>query len=132
MEVYGGPLLNSWLDRDLGLAGRVVVRTPDGPQIRLMRVDRPILRVPQLAIHLDPGVREGLKLDAQRHLVPIWSLGEPDPGGFARFLAGELEAAGLAVAPDDVLSFEVVTFDVAGGRWPGYRRSSSAPGGRTT
>jgi aspartyl aminopeptidase len=119
VEVYGGPLLNSWLDRDLGLAGRVVVRTPDGPQIRLMRVDRPILRVPQLAIHLDPGVREGLKLDAQRHLVPIWSLGEPDPGGFARFLAAELDAAGLEVAPDDVLSFEVVTFDVAGGTLAG-------------
>ncbi len=70
VEVYGGPLLNSWLDRDLGLAGRVVVRAPDGPQVRLIRVNRPILRVPQLAIHLDPGVREGLKLDAQRHLVP--------------------------------------------------------------
>jgi aspartyl aminopeptidase len=109
VEVYGGPLLNSWLDRDLGLAGRVVVRTPDGPQVRLVRVDRPILRVPQLAIHLDPGVREGLKLDAQRHLVPIWSLGAPDPGGFDRFLATELE-----VAPDDVISYEIVTYDVAG------------------
>ena len=109
VEVYGGPLLNSWLDRDLGLAGRVVVATPEGPQVRLLRVDRPILRVPQLAIHLDPGVREGLKLDAQRHLVPIWSLGAPDPGGFARFLAAELEA-GTAT----VISWEVVTYDVAG------------------
>src|ERR1700742_311129 len=109
VEVYGGPLLNSWLDRDLGLAGRVMVRTPDGPQVRLLRVDRPILRVPQLAIHLDPGVREGLKLDAQRHLVPIWSLGDPDPGGFARFLAAELD-----VAPEEVASWEVVTFDVTG------------------
>src|SRR6202012_1670592 len=109
VEVYGGPLLTSWLDRDRGLAGRVVVATPEGPQVRLLRVDRPILRVPQLAIHLDPGVREGLKLDAQRHLVPIWSLGAPDPGGFARFLAAELEA-GTAT----VISWEVVTYDVAG------------------
>jgi aspartyl aminopeptidase len=109
VEVYGGPLLNSWLDRDLGLAGRVVVRTPDGPQVRLIHVTRPILRVPQLAIHLDPGVREGLKLDAQRHLVPIWSLGDPEPGGFARFLAAELD-----VAPEAVASWEVVTFDVTG------------------
>jgi aspartyl aminopeptidase len=109
VEVYGGPLLNSWLDRDLGLAGRVVVRTPDGPEVRLIHVTRPILRVPQLAIHLDPSVREGLKLDAQRHLVPIWSLGDPEPGGFARFLAAELD-----VAPDAVASWEVVTFDVTG------------------
>jgi aspartyl aminopeptidase len=109
VEVYGGPLLNSWLDRDLGLAGRVVVRTPDGPQVRLIHVTRPILRVPQLAIPLDPGGREGLKLDAQRHLVPIWSLGDPEPGGFARFLAAELD-----VAPEAVASWEVVTFDVTG------------------
>ena len=114
VEVYGGALLNSWLDRDLGLAGRVAVRTPDGPRVRLVQVDRPILRVPQLAIHLDPGVREGLKLDAQRHLVPIWSLGEPDPGGFARFLAADLD-----VAPEDVLSHEVVTYDLAGGTLAG-------------
>src|ERR1700742_2134058 len=114
VEVYGGPLLNSWLDRDLGLAGRVVVATPEGPQVRLLRVDRPILRVPQLAIHLDPGVREGLKLDAHRHLVPIWSLGDPEPGGFARFLAAELE-----VEPSEVLSHEVVVFDLTGGALAG-------------
>ena len=44
VEVYGGALLNSWLDRDLGLAGRVIVRTEDGPQVRLIRVHRPVLR----------------------------------------------------------------------------------------
>src|SRR5690242_13994413 len=50
VEIYGGPLLNSWLDRDLGLAGRLSLR--DG-STRLVNVDRPLLRVPQLAIHLD-------------------------------------------------------------------------------
>ncbi len=114
VEVYGGPLLNSWLDRDLGLAGRVVVRAPEGPQVRLVRVHRPLLRVPQLAIHLDPGVRDGLKLDAQQHVVPIWALGDPDPGGFARFLAKE-----LAVSPEDVMSHDVVTYDLTGGTLAG-------------
>ncbi len=114
VEVYGGPLLNSWLDRDLGLAGRVMVRAAGGPQARLVRAHRPLLRVPQLAIHLDPGVREGLKLDAQQHVVPVWSLGEPDPGGFARFLAAELD-----VAPGDVLSHDIVTYDLAGGTLAG-------------
>jgi aspartyl aminopeptidase len=115
VEIYGGALLNSWLDRDLGLAGRVVVRTPGGPEVRLVRVHRPVLRVPQLAIHLDPRLREdGLRLDAQQHVVPIWSLGDPDPGGFARFLAAELD-----VAPDAVLSHDVMTYDLTAGTLAG-------------
>ncbi|MDT7842755.1 M18 family aminopeptidase [Streptomyces justiciae] len=74
VEIYGGPLLNSWLDRDLGLAGRLTLR--DG-STRLVNVGRPLLRVPQLAIHLDRSVSaEGLKLDKQRHLQPIWGLGD--------------------------------------------------------
>ena len=73
VEIYGGPLLNTWLDRDLGLAGRLSLR--DG-STRLVNVDRPLLRVPQLAIHLDRSVSaEGLKLDKQRHLQPVWGLG---------------------------------------------------------
>jgi aspartyl aminopeptidase len=115
VEVYGGALLNSWLDRDLGLAGRVVVRAPGSPQVRLIRVHRPVLRVPQLAIHLDPGIRtDGLKLDAQQHLVPIWSLGDPEPGGFSRFLGAE-----LGVPAQDILSHEIVTYDLAGGTLAG-------------
>ena len=115
VEVYGGPLLNSWLDRDLGLAGRLVVRTPDGLAVRLVRVDRPVLRVPQLAIHLETGPRtDGLKLDAQQHMVPIWSLGDPEPGGFARFLGKE-----LGVSLDDVVSHEVVTYDLTRGTLAG-------------
>jgi aspartyl aminopeptidase len=115
VEVYGGALLNSWLDRDLGLAGRVIVRAPDRPQLQLIRVHRPVLRVPQLAIHLDPGIRaDGLKLDAQQHLVPIWSIGDPEPGGFSRFLAAE-----LGVPTHDILSYEIVTYDLQGGTLAG-------------
>ncbi|CAL9489476.1 M18 family aminopeptidase [Streptomyces sp. DH-12] len=74
VEIYGGPLLNSWLDRDLGLAGRLSLR--DG-STRLVDVDRPLLRVPQLAIHLDRAVNsDGLKLDKQRHMQPVWGLGD--------------------------------------------------------
>ncbi|MDO0913372.1 M18 family aminopeptidase [Streptomyces sp. DT2A-34] len=92
VEIYGGPLLNSWLDRDLGLAGRLTLR--DGTT-RLVNVDRPLLRVPQLAIHLDRAVSaEGLKLDKQRHLQPIWGLGnDVRDGDLIAFLE---ETAGLA------------------------------------
>lgn len=72
VEVYGGVLLNSWLDRDLGIAGRVI--GPDG-RSHLVRSGA-VARVPQLAIHLDRGVNEGLKLDPQTHLIPVWGLGD--------------------------------------------------------
>ncbi|TPQ16242.1 M18 family aminopeptidase [Streptomyces sporangiiformans] len=88
VEVYGGPLLNSWLDRDLGLAGRLSLR--DGTT-HLVNIDRALLRVPQLAIHLDRSVTsEGLKLDKQRHLQPIWGLGnDVRDGDLIRFLERE-------------------------------------------
>ena len=80
VEVYGGALTNSWLDRDLGLAGRVAVRSGDGVQVRLVRDDRPLLRIPQLAIHLDGEFRSnGLNLNPQRHMVPMWGSARPLP-----------------------------------------------------
>jgi aspartyl aminopeptidase len=116
VEVYGGPLLNSWLDRDLGLAGRVVIRTADGTATRLLRVHRPLLRIPQLAIHLDQDMRagNGLKLDAQEHLVPMWSLGPVDSEAFREFLGKE-----LGVEAGDVLSHDLVTYDLTGGALAG-------------
>jgi aspartyl aminopeptidase len=75
MEIYGGPLLNSWLDRELGLAGRVILSS--GEQ-RLVRTGA-IMRIPQLAIHLDRSVNEnGVKLDRQAQTAPVWSVGRPD------------------------------------------------------
>jgi aspartyl aminopeptidase len=112
VEVYGGALLNSWLDRDLGLSGRVVVRAGKESAARLLSVDRPLLRLPQLAIHLDREVNEkGLVLDRQRHMVPVWALGDLEPDGLERFLARE-----LAVAPRDVLAWDLMLHDVQGAR----------------
>lgn len=87
VEVYGAALFNSWLDRDLGLSGRVALR---GGEVRLLKVDRPIARIPQLAIHLDRDVNSGLTLNPQQHLVPLWSV---DRGDFRAFLAGEIGAS---------------------------------------
>ncbi|MFZ4519021.1 MAG: M18 family aminopeptidase, partial [Microthrixaceae bacterium] len=108
VEVYGGALLNSWLDRDLGLAGRVAVRGgPDGIVHRAFRTDEPVLRVPQLAIHLDRGVNEGLSLNPQQHLIPVWGLGDPHEGDVAAWLASLVDAA-----PADVLGWDAACFDV--------------------
>ncbi len=107
VEVYGGVLLNSWLDRDLGLAGRVKVRVDGQVETRLVLDRRPMLRVPQLAIHLDREIREnGLLLNPQTHMTPVWALGTDEPGSFDAYLA---ELAG--VSPDEILASEMMAFD---------------------
>ena len=74
VEVYGSPLLNSWLDRDLDIAGHVVRRNG---QVVLFRSATPVARLAQLAIHLDRGVNEsGLILDKHAHLRPVWTTGQ--------------------------------------------------------
>ncbi|MEV1006427.1 M18 family aminopeptidase [Streptomyces sp. NPDC049881] len=92
VELYGGPLLNSWLDRDLGVSGRLALR---GGGTALVHVDRPLLRVPQLAIHLDRSVNDGLTLNRQEHTMPVWGLGAPREHELLDFLA---EEAGLGSA----------------------------------
>ena len=86
VEVYGGILNNSWLDRDLGVAGRLTLS--DGATV-LVDVRRPIARVPQLAIHLDRNVNERLTLDPQQHLHPVWATGGATPDEFAEWIADE-------------------------------------------
>lgn len=115
VEVYGGPLLNSWLDRDLGLSGRLVVRGLHGPEERLVLVDRPVARVPQLAIHLDRDISTtGLLLNPQQHLSPIWGLGDPTPGGVLAFVASVAD-----VAPDEVLGSDLMLHDLTASTFAG-------------
>ena len=105
VEVYGGPLLNSWLDRDLEFAGRLVTR---GGAVHLVRTG-PVLRFPQLAIHLDRAVNgEGLVLDPQRHLHPVVGVG---PVEGADVLARLAALAGIAA--DDVAGYDVSVADTA-------------------
>lgn len=115
VEVYGGILNNTWLDRDLGVAGRVV--TSAGEHV-LVDVREPVARVPQLAVHLDRGVNDdGLKLDRQRHLAPVWGLGPATPGDFASWIG---ERAGLETPPD---WWDLCLYDVQGAAVVGADRS---------
>ena len=105
VEVYGGILNNSWLDRDLGLAGRVVFT--DGT-VKNVRVDQAIARIPQLAIHLDREVNDrGLVLDKQVHLAPIWGLGQYRSGEFAEFLAEQ-----MSVSSSDIAFWDIAFYDL--------------------
>ncbi|KXO98663.1 M18 family aminopeptidase [Tsukamurella pseudospumae] len=108
LEPYGGAWLNSWLDRDLGISGRLAFAGPDGARTALVRIDEPVLRVPQLAIHLSEN-RKGVELDPQRHVNAIRGVGAKGP--FVDLLA---EAAG--VDPETVLGWELMTHDLAPSR----------------
>ncbi|MDO5049243.1 MAG: M18 family aminopeptidase [Actinomycetaceae bacterium] len=73
VELYGGLLLNSWLDREVGFAGRLIDREGNEHLVNT----GPIARIPQLAIHLDREInKDGLKLDRQKHMQPVWMLGD--------------------------------------------------------
>lgn len=115
LEPYGGAWLNSWLDRDLGLAGRLSLR--DGTDL-LVHIDEPVLRVPQLAIHL--SAERKLDVDPQRHLNAIWSTSS---GTFLDFVADRAK-----VAQSDILGFELMTHDTAPSALTGTSRELvSAP-----
>lgn len=109
VEVYGGALINSWLDRDLGLAGHVILRQGDDVTTRLVMIARPVMRIPQLAIHLDREINtKGLLLNKQTHMRPMWGLEGDEESGLIDVLAQELD-----VAPSDVLAFELMAYDLA-------------------
>src|SRR5258705_3122811 len=105
LQPYGGAWLTSWLDRDLGISGRLSVRVGDTIDHRLARIDQPILRVPQLAIHLAED-RKSVSLDPQRHVNAVWGVGS----GPRSFMAYVAEQAGVDVA--DILGADLMTHDL--------------------
>lgn len=108
VEVYGGILAYTWFDRDLGISGRVSVRTDAGIEQRLVRVDRPIARVTSLAIHLNRTVRtDGFKPNAQKHLPPILGLASDGPGVLEQLLTRE-----LGVEMEQVLAWDLGLHDL--------------------
>ena len=120
VEVYGGALLNSWLDRDLGVAGQVITR--DGTHA--LSVREAVARIPQLAIHLDRDVNErGLILDKHSHLTPVWGLGSPAVGEFSAWVAGQ-----IGVAADDIMSWDLSLFDLTTASRLGMERDLLAAG----
>ncbi|MGD9622543.1 MAG: M18 family aminopeptidase [Mycolicibacterium sp.] len=112
MQPYGGAWLNSWLDRDLGLSGRLSVRTGSAIEHTLVRIDEPILRVPQLAIHLAED-RKAVELNPQRHVNAVWGTGT----GSRSFMEFVATRAGFDAG--DVLGFELMAHDVNPSRLAG-------------
>ena len=110
LEVYGGPILNTWYDRPLGIAGRVIIRSEDPftPQIRLFDSKKPVMIIPNLAIHMNREVNDGVKVNKQVDLMPVVDLLDretPSNDYFLTFLAEQLE-----VEKEDILDFELNTY----------------------
>lgn len=114
VEVYGGPILATFTDRDLSVAGRVVTRSESGTATHLVKFDQAVMRLPNLAIHMNREVNEkGLKLNKQTELPLIF--GESEDGIVAdqQFLTSL--AAKLDLPAEDILTFELNVFDTQKG-----------------
>ena len=110
-EVYGGPILYTWFDRPLSLAGRVILRSKDPlhPEARLIRFDRHLLTIPHLAIHFNRAVNEGNPLSKQKDMLPV--IGRVADKEQAKGLVQRLVAEKLGVKPQDVLDYDLSLFD---------------------
>lgn len=109
VEVYGGAILNTWLDRPLGVAGRVAVRGEDvfSPEIKIFSSEKNLLTIPNLAIHMNREVNKGIELNKQTELLPIIGLTSEgdETDAFMDFLAGE-----LSVKKEDILDYELTVY----------------------
>ena len=119
VEVYGGVLLTTWTDRDLSLAGRVMVQSKrDEPKTRLVKFDRPLLRIPQLAIHLNRNVNDqGLVLNKQNHLPPVLMMAdktEATESALKNLLAKQLKCQPAQIVSQDLMLFDVQPAAFAG------------------
>ncbi|MDO9151721.1 MAG: M18 family aminopeptidase [Methylotenera sp.] len=121
VEVYGGPILATFTDRDLSIAGRVTVRTETGHTIKLLKFDNALMRLPNLAIHMNREVNEkGLKLNKQTELPLLFGESEAGIEADQQFLAYIAEA--LDIAPQDIVTFEFNVFDTQKGAFWGAQQ----------
>lgn len=103
VEVYGGAILYSWLDRPLSVAGRIFVRTRKGIQEKLVNVSRDLVLIPSVAIHMNRDVNSGYRFDPQKDMLPLWGV-SPGPS------LAEVTAAEAGVREEDILSAELCLY----------------------
>ena len=110
VEKYGGMIYYTWLDRPLSVAGRVILRTPDGVESRLVNLDTDLLTIPSLAIHLNRGVNDGAKFNPAKDLLPLYSSGA-EKGDLVKSIAEQ-----LGVDSENILSHDLFLYNRDEGR----------------
>ena len=109
-EVYGGPILSTWFDRPLSVAGRVILRSdnPMRPSTRLLHVRRPLMQISNLAIHFNRAVNDGVKLSRQHDMLPLLGLADGNEAG--RMLC-DVICSELGCRRDEILDFDLYLYD---------------------
>lgn len=121
VEMYGGALLSTWFDRPLSVAGRLVLRDGDSIKTHLVKIDRDLLVIPSLAIHMNHAANKGFELNVQKDMQPL--MGAEGCAGIVEIAAKE-----AGVAEEDVLSCELMLFNrMAPAVWGADGEFFSAP-----
>ena len=117
-ELYGGAIMSTWMDRPLSLAGRVVLASAEGnitePVVRLVRIERPILTIPNLAIHFNRQVNDGVALSKQKDMLPVLTTQlsvSGERGAVSGGILKNLVAEELGVDAGEILDFDLYLYD---------------------
>ena len=115
-ELYGGAIMSTWMDRPLSLAGRVVLagESMTEPEVRLMRIERPILTIPNLAIHFNRQVNDGVALSKQKDMLPVLTIQQTvsdERGAVSGSILKDLISEELGVKAEDILDFDLYLYD---------------------
>ena len=108
VEKYGGMICSTWLDRPLSVAGRVIVRTADGIATKLVNVDRDLMIIPNLAIHMNRQVNDGYAFNAQKDMLPLFceAAEKQVKGCFTELIANE-----AGVTAEDILDMDMFLYN---------------------
>ena len=115
-ELYGGAIMSTWMDRPLSLVGRVVLagERMTEPEVRLMRIERPILTIPNLAIHFNRQVNDGVALSKQKDMLPVLTIRQTvsdERGAVSGSILKALISEELGVKVEDILDFDLYLYD---------------------
>lgn len=138
-EVYGGPILSTWFDRPLSIAGRVTLKSDNvlKPEVRLIDMEEPVLIIPNLAIHMNRSVNEGFDINRQKDTLPLLGTVEELSKCFDENVKESLEKDGfllnmiagtLNAAAEDILDFDLFLYECAEGAFVGLNKELISAG----
>lgn len=121
-EVYGGPIINTWLDRPLSIAGRVAIKSKDPfhPKMKLFDIKEPVLIIPNLPIHINKEINKGIELNKQIDTLPLFAMEEEEmnkKGFFNEYIGNKLD-----IKPEDILDYDIYIYNAEEGTELGMKK----------